>query len=150
MGLFKRNKVDASTRLFLEKIEGNQLGGTVFALVNLKSSATGDLPEGIGRFYLKNDGSCCILKMNNLQGIAIEDEIWFDSLKSWGSVGNYPIFDWAASNFAIDNPNFEVIAIDTGFWTVAFKSINEWDKWAEFSSVREWLEIHYPGLEVKK
>lgn len=150
MGLFKRNKVTEATRLFLEKIEGNQLGGTAFALVNLKSSAMDDLPEGIGRFYLRNDGSCCILKINNLQGIAIEDEILFDSLNSWGNVGKYPIFDWAASNFAIDNPNFEVIAIDTGFWTIAFKSINEWDKWAEFSSVRQWLEMHYPGLEVNR
>jgi len=150
MGLFKRNKVDASTRLFLEKIEGNQLGGTAFALVNLKSSTMDDLPEGIGRFYLKNDGSCCILKMNNLQGLAVEDEIWFESLISWGKVDRYSIFNWAASNFALDNPNFEVIAIDTGFWTIAFKSINEWDKWAEFSSVREWLEMHYPGLELKR
>jgi hypothetical protein len=150
MGLFKRNKVDASDRLFLEKIEGHQIGGTAIALVNLKSPAMDDLPEGFGRFYLKNDGSCWILKMDNLQGFAIEDEIWFDSLNSWGSVGNYPIFDWAASNFALDNPNFEVIAIDTGFWTIAFKSINEWDKWAEFSSVRQWLEAHYPKLEVKR
>ena len=150
MVLFGRNKVDASTRLFLEKIEGNQLGGTAFALVNLKGSAMDDLPEGIGRFYLKNDGSCCILKMNNLQGLAVEDEIWFDSLISWGKVDRYSIFDWAASNFTFDNPNFEVIAIDTGFWTIAFKSINEWDKWAEFSSVRQWLEMHYPELEVKR
>ena len=58
MGLFKQNKVDAPTRLFLEKIEGHQIGGNAIALVNLKSPAMDDLPEGLGRFYLKNDGSC--------------------------------------------------------------------------------------------
>jgi hypothetical protein len=42
-----------------------------------------------------------------------------------------------------------VIAIDNGFWTIAFNSINEWDDSAEFSSVRQWLEMHYPELEVK-
>lgn len=146
MGLFKREKVDAATRLFLEKIEGYQIGGNAVALVNTTGPLMNDLPEGIGRFYLKGDGSCWILKMDNMQGLAIEDEIWFDALKSWGSVHKYSIFDWATSSFASNHQDFEVIVIDTGFWTVAFNSVYECR--AEFSSVRQWLEKHHSGLEI--
>lgn len=66
--------------------------------------------------------------MGNLQGFSIDDAIWFESLKTWRKVGEYWKFDWATKNFAFDNPKFEVIANDTGFWTKAYNSINELDK----------------------
>jgi hypothetical protein len=68
MGLFKRNKIDAQTAFIIEKTKGSQISGRAIALVNLKSPITSDLPEGMGRAYLKNDGSGFIWKMKNMQG----------------------------------------------------------------------------------
>jgi hypothetical protein len=128
----------------MEKTKGSQISGRAIALVNFKSPITSDLPEGIGRAYLKNDGSGFIWKMKNMQGIPTEDEIETGAPKSWGSVSNYSIFDWAASNFAEEDSEAEVIAMDNGCWTIVFSHI---DSFSEYQSVRAWFEEHYPGRE---
>ena len=145
MGLFNRNKIDASTALFIEKTKGSQVSGRAIALQNLKSVAPSGLPEGLGSSYLKNDGTGFIWKMTSMQGIPIEDEIEIGMPKSWGKVSNYPIFDWAISKFSESNPDFEVIAMDNGLWTIAFTHLNSF---SEYLSVRAWFEEHYLDLEI--
>ena len=145
MGLFNRNKIDASTTFFIEKTKGSQVSGRAIALQNLKSVALSGLPEGLGSSYLKDDGTGFIWKMTSMQGIPIEDEIEIGMPKSWGKVSNYPIFDWATSRFSESSPDFEVIAMDNGFWTIAFTHLNSF---SEYSSVRVWFDEHYPDLEI--
>jgi hypothetical protein len=144
MGLFKRNKIDAKTAFIMEKTKGSQISGRAIALLNLKNATSSNLPEGMGRAYLKDDGSGFIWRMKNMQGIPIEDEIETGSPKSWGRVNNYSIFDWAASHFVEEDSATEVIAMDNGYWTIVFRDV---DSYSEYQSVRTWFEEHYPGRE---
>ena len=102
------------------------------------------MPEGLGRAYLKDDGSGFIWQMTSMQGIPIEDEIEIGSPKSWGEISKYSIFDWATENFAEEASETELIAMDNGYWTIVFRHV---DSYSEYQSVRTWFQEHYPGRE---
>ena len=147
MGLFNRNKIDKSTEILLEKIGRDSISGRAIVKVHGAMPLMDFLSEGIGRFFLKSDGTCFVMMDWDFQDLPLFDEIHFSEIKSWGPYANYPIF--ATINLEhdiIDLSEDEILCIEDIFSSIMFVGVNDYSIENSFY-IRNWLEKYHPGLE---
>ena len=147
MGLFNRNKIDKNTEILLEKIGRDSISGRAIVRVHGAMPLMDFLPEGIGRFFLKSDGTCFVMMDWDFQGLPLFDEIHFSEIKSWGPYANYPIF--ATINLEQDfihESKDEILCMEDIFSSIMFVQINDYSIENSFY-IRNWLEKYHPGLE---
>jgi hypothetical protein len=147
VGLFNRNKLDKNTQIILEKIGRDSISGRAIVRVHGAMPLMDFLPEGIGRFFLKSDGTCFVMMDWDFQDLPLFDEIHFSEIKSWGLKVNYPIFTTInLEHDIIDESEDKIFCIEDIFYSIMFVQVNDYSIENSFH-IRNWLERYHSGLE---
>jgi len=147
MGLFNRNKIDKNTAIHLKKVDGWQISGRALVKTHGAKPLMDFLPEGIGRFYLKNNGTCFVTMDWDFQGLPLFDEILLSDIQSWGSPSDFPIFETIdLVNSIIEEPEDKILCIEDIYCSIMFVQVDDYSIENSFY-IRNWLEKCYPGLE---
>jgi hypothetical protein len=147
MGLFNRNKLDKKSEIFFKKIEGFQISGYAFVKTHGAKPLMDYLPEGSGRFYLKNNGSCLVVMNWDFQGRQLSDEIELNEIRAWGYYANFPIFkNIDLENGMIEEPRDKILCIEDINSSVMFIQVSDHSIENSFH-IRNWLEKYYPNFE---
>ena len=147
MGVFNRNKIDKNTAVHLKKVDGWQISGRALVKTHGAKPLMDSLPEGVGRFYLKNNGTCFVMMDWDFNGLPLFDEIHFSDIRSWGRYSDFPIFETIdLENSIIEEPEDKILCFEEIYSSIMFVQVDDYSVENSFY-VRNWLERYHPGLE---